>query len=88
MSLAKVIQIAHKSQSSKSWSAPVCINDLLERVRPGGDSEGVEQLVVHMIVKNPDGKHVHRWQAMGVSFEQHLALLEIARTCLIKDWLE
>ena len=88
MSLHKVIQIAHKTQNSKSWDAPAAITNLLERVSPGGDCEQVEQLVVHMMVNLEGKKCVHRWHAMGVSFAQHLALLEIGKASIMKDWLE
>lgn len=68
------------------WSAEDALEACLRDIRSGDLKP--EQLVIHLLVPNDEGGRRHHYFAAGVTFEQHIALLNVGLRRTMDEWLE
>lgn len=75
---------AEKAGDSRLWTPIDCLEDLVEKIK---SREVVpSQLVIHFFENRENGGKTHHYMASGVTFPEHIALLNIALTRIIEEW--
>lgn len=69
----------------REWTPIECVRALLRDLEAGLLKP--EQLCVHMLTPNGEG-HRHKYYVAGMSFPQHIAMLEVAKQRAVSEWLE
>ena len=76
---------ADKLGDSRQWTAEDLLSDMLARLRKGEIAP--EQLVVHWFERAASGGLGHHYGCAGVTYPDHLSLLEVAKHRLLNEWV-
>lgn len=77
---------AENAGDCRLWSAEDALEDLLQRVRSGEVKP--LHIAIHFLEDKPSGGYRHGYTVAGATFQQHIALLNVALNRVIKDWCE
>ena len=75
---------ADKLQDSRLWTAKDAIEDLLADVIAGKINP--TQLAIHYFEGTPETGLKHHYQAAGLTYPNHIALLNVALDRMLRDW--
>lgn len=80
---------AHREGDSRLWSPIDMVEQLLADLKSGEINP--EEIIVHFFEpsdpKKPEGKKRHGYAVAGVTYPSHIALLTVAKTRVVADWL-
>lgn len=77
---------ADRAGDSRLWSPLECLEDLVSKIKSGEVKPS--QLAVHFFEERDNGGKTHRFTVSGVTFPEHIALLNIALCRTIEEWRE
>ena len=77
---------AEKMQDCREWSPLDALLSLVDEIKRG-EARPVN-IVVHWFEDDPDNKggKIHHWTASGVTFPEHIALLNVALGSILEKW--
>ena len=75
---------AEKAGDSKLWTPQDCVEDLLKELKSGRIKPS--QIVIHYLEDYDDGYREHGWSISGVTRQEHIALLELAKWRMLELW--
>ena len=76
---------AVKRRDSREWTAEEMLVAALRDVR-AGDAKPLH-ICIHYLEAEPDGGYCHRYYAAGATFQQHIALLQVALQRTVDAWI-
>lgn len=79
-----VVSLAERMDDSTMWTASDALRDALAEIESGKINP--KGLAIHFYEETADGSLVAHWCAADLTYEKHLALLEIAKHRVIDDW--
>lgn len=77
-------RLAQRTQDNTKWTPRDALVAGVDMIDQG--SVDIERLTVHMLVREPDGGESHQFLAANLSYEEHIALLELAKKRALEDW--
>lgn len=79
---------AQQSEDSKMWSPLDALEDTIEELPRVEAALGVKvtKLAIHYIIEKPDGSATKRYVAAGLNVMEHLALLELGKDQVLREW--
>ena len=81
---ADVLHMAQARDDSTLWIPENALRDLLKRIETGEAKPTA--LAVHYYERTLTGGRIHRWHASGLTYPEHIALLQVATFESIRDW--
>lgn len=75
---------AEKRQDSRLWTAEDALEDLLARIRAGEIKP--TWLAIHYMEGSPETGQEHHYQVAGLTYPQHIALLNVALDRVLREW--
>ena len=77
---------ADKLGDSREWTTQDLLEDLLDQLRKGEIAPA--QIAVHWFERAETGGLRHHYGCAGLTYADHLSLLEIAKHRLLNEWIE
>ena len=68
----------------KLWTPADALRDALKDIEAG--TIAPEQMVIHLFEETEDARWRHHYYAAGVTYQEHVALLEMAKAATLEDW--
>lgn len=75
---------ANATGDCRCWTPIECLQALIRDLQNGVIQP--EQIAIHMMIRTPQGWR-HDYRCAGLSFQQHIALLEVARFKTLQEWM-
>lgn len=66
------------------WTPADALRSALEDIEAG--TINPEQMVIHLFEETEDGRWRHHYYAAGVTHQEHVAILEMAKARALEDW--
>lgn len=80
----KVVSLAERLDDSTKWSCVDALRATLKEIEGGIISP--ESIAIHYYEEDKSGRLRHRFFCAGLTYERHVALLEVAKREAIRDW--